>query len=263
MTPELFFLFTLVVKMAVAGLFVISATIIAERAGPIVGALVLTLPVSAGPAYIFLSLDHDAAFISESALASVANKVSVFLYTLAFLLFARRFDTYVSVALSLVVWVGSTFVVQSVPWTGMTAVLANIAVFFVCFYATRRYADAPMPRVPLRFADILLRAALVATIVALVVTLSFTIGPAATGLLAAFPVVYTSIFLILHRRVGAAATAAVIAHGYPGLLGFGMATFVLHAAAVPLGKPAALAVALLVAMMWNGTVFVARRFVTA
>ena len=34
------------------------------------GALVATLPISAGPSYVFLALDHDAAFIAEGALAS-------------------------------------------------------------------------------------------------------------------------------------------------------------------------------------------------
>ncbi len=263
MSPELFFIVALAAKMAFAAIFVISATIIAERAGALVGALVLTLPVSAGPAYVFLSLDHEPAFISESALGSLSNNVAVFLYTLSFLFFARRFRTYTSILLALATWAGATVLIQLMPWTGATAVLANIVAFFVCFYATRRYADAPMPRVPLRFSDVVLRACLVATIVALVVSLGFTIGPAATGLLAAFPVVYTSIFLILNRRVGAAATAAVVAQGYPGLLGFAMAIFVLHLTAVPLGNAAALAVALMVAMMWNGTVYAARRFAAA
>jgi hypothetical protein len=263
MPPELFFLFTLVIKMAVAGLFVISATIIAERAGPFIGALVLTLPVSAGPAYVFLSLDHDAAFISQSALASLSNNVSTFFYTLIFLFVAQRFGTAASVLISIAGWAAVSVALQVVPWTATTAVLANVAVFVACFYATRRYADAPMPRVPLRFSDVLLRAALVATIVALVVSLSFTIGAAATGLLAAFPVVYTSIFLILNRRVGTEATAAVIAHGYAGLLGFGMSAFVLHAAALPLGKPLALLAALVFALAWNLSLFAARRFVSA
>jgi len=48
--------------MAITALFVSVATIIAERLGAAVGALVATLPVSAGPVYVFLALDHDAAF---------------------------------------------------------------------------------------------------------------------------------------------------------------------------------------------------------
>jgi Ca2+/H+ antiporter len=72
MSPELTFWVALVIKMAIAALFVSAATIIAERLGAAVGALVATLPVSAGPVYVFLALDHDASFISASAVASLA-----------------------------------------------------------------------------------------------------------------------------------------------------------------------------------------------
>jgi len=72
MSPELMFWFALAAKMAITALFVSVATIIAERLGATVGALVATLPVSAGPVYVFLALDHDASFISTSAIASLA-----------------------------------------------------------------------------------------------------------------------------------------------------------------------------------------------
>ena len=65
MSPELYFVFTLIVKMAVTAAFLLLATVVAERAGPLVGGLVATLPISAGPVYIFLALDHDAHFIAE------------------------------------------------------------------------------------------------------------------------------------------------------------------------------------------------------
>ena len=70
MEPEFLFWFALTIKMVVTALFVTLATVIAERLGPTAGALVATLPVSAGPVYVFLALDHDAAFISASAVAS-------------------------------------------------------------------------------------------------------------------------------------------------------------------------------------------------
>src|SRR6516164_2539725 len=58
MSPDLMFWFALTTKMAITALFVSVATIIAERLGAAVGALVATLPVSAGPVYVFLALDH-------------------------------------------------------------------------------------------------------------------------------------------------------------------------------------------------------------
>ena len=59
------------VGMAITAAFVVTASVITERSGPVIGALVATLPISAGPSYVFLALDHDAAFIAEGALASI------------------------------------------------------------------------------------------------------------------------------------------------------------------------------------------------
>jgi energy-converting hydrogenase Eha subunit E len=71
MSPELHFILILLLRMMVAAGFVVTASIITERSGPVIGALVATLPVSAGPSYVFLALDHDAAFIAQGALSSL------------------------------------------------------------------------------------------------------------------------------------------------------------------------------------------------
>ena len=72
MPADFYFVLSLIAKMAVTAGFVLAATITAERAGPLVGGLVATLPIGAGPAYVFLALDHDAHFIAQSAVASLA-----------------------------------------------------------------------------------------------------------------------------------------------------------------------------------------------
>ena len=60
MSPDLWFLLVLAIKMAVAAAFVVTASFVAERAGALVAAMVMTLPVGAGPAYVLLALDHGA-----------------------------------------------------------------------------------------------------------------------------------------------------------------------------------------------------------
>ena len=74
MPPDLYFALTLVVKMAVTAGFVVAATVTAERAGPVVGGLVATLPIGAGPVYVFLAMDHDAHFIAHSAVGEPGDQ---------------------------------------------------------------------------------------------------------------------------------------------------------------------------------------------
>ena len=105
----------------------------------------------------------------------------------------------------------------------------------------------------------MVRAGLVALLVGAVVILSFRIGPTGSGVLAVFPVIYTSIMVILHQRVGGPATAAVLANAVPGLAGFAVALLALHLAAVPLGSAAALVIGLSVSAAWNALVYALRR----
>src|SRR5215472_7282285 len=90
MSPELMFWFALASKMAITALFVSIATIMAERLGAAVGALVATLPVSAGPVYVFLALDHDASFISASAVVSLALNAATAIFVTVYVLVAQR-----------------------------------------------------------------------------------------------------------------------------------------------------------------------------
>src|SRR5258708_6479972 len=89
MSSDLAFILTLALRMAVTAAFVVSASVITERSGPVIGALVATLPISAGPSYVFLARDHDAAFIAEAALATPINAITIFL-CLTYVVLAQR-----------------------------------------------------------------------------------------------------------------------------------------------------------------------------
>src|SRR6476646_5264337 len=97
MSPDLLFWLSLVLKMAVTAGFVIAVAMVAERAGAAIGAIVATLPVSAGPAYVFLALDHDAAFISASAIGSIAAHAATAVFSMVYIVLARRAGVVVSV----------------------------------------------------------------------------------------------------------------------------------------------------------------------
>src|SRR6476620_8055652 len=90
MSPELYFVLTLIVKMAVTAGFLLVATVTAERAGPLIGGLVATLPISAGPVYIFLALDHDAHFVAQGALGSFVTNAYNAIFAVVYALLAQN-----------------------------------------------------------------------------------------------------------------------------------------------------------------------------
>jgi hypothetical protein len=260
MSPDLMFWFALTTKMAITALFVCVATIIAERLGAAVGALVATLPVSAGPVYVFLALDHDATFISASAVASLALNAATAVFVTVYVLMAQRRSLWISVSLAFTAWLATTLALGPVHWSAPSAFVLNLVVFALCFWIVRPFCLVPMPSTIRSWYDFVVRAGMVTLLVGAVVTLSFRIGPTGSGVLAVFPVIYTSIMVILHRRVGGPATAAVLANAVPGLAGFGAALLTLHLTAVPLGSALALIVALSVSVAWNSCLYATRHY---
>src|SRR5215510_6870162 len=125
MSPDLYFALTLIVKMAVTAAFLLAATITAERAGPLIGGLVATLPISAGPVYIFLALDHDAHFIAQSALGSLVTNAYNVIFAVAYALLAQKRTLMVSFGIALVVWIGLISVGGAVSWTLVSATALN------------------------------------------------------------------------------------------------------------------------------------------
>jgi hypothetical protein len=68
-------------KMLLTMSIVVAASFLVERSGPFLGAMIATLPISAGPSYVFLAMDHGAGFIAQSAVATIiTNGVNAILY---------------------------------------------------------------------------------------------------------------------------------------------------------------------------------------
>jgi hypothetical protein len=251
MSPELVFLLTLALRMAITAAFVVTASVITERSGPVIGALVATLPISAGPAYVFLALDHDAAFIAEGALASLPINAATILLGLTYVVLAQRRSALVSCLGAVAVWITLAAIIRSVQWTLAGGLIVNAVAFAICVPLLRRFRHVKMPLITRRWYDIPLRASLVATLVATVVTLSGWVGPKVSGMIALFPVVFTSMMLILHPRIGGPPTAAVIANSAGGLMGLGIAIAALHVAALQFGSVVGLSLALMICVCWN------------
>jgi uncharacterized membrane protein (GlpM family) len=259
MTPAFVFWLSLILKMAITAIFVVVATLVAERSGPLVGGLISTLPISAGPVYVFLALEHPTQFIADSAVASLAINPVIAVFALAYAFLAQRHRREVSILAALTLWLVLAVIVHLFGWSVPTAIAFNVVVLPICLFLVRPLREAQISRLATRWSDVAARAASVALLVAAVVALSVRIGPAATGILALFPIVMTSIMFILHGRVGGKAAAAVMASSITGLIGLALAFIALHFAVVPLGAAWGLSLALFVSIGWSLLVWLAKR----
>ncbi len=252
MSPELIFVLTLLSRMAIVAALVVTASIITERFGPAIGALIASLPISAGPSFVFLALDHDAPFVAESALASLPVNAATIFLLLTYALLAQRHGMAIATGTSVAVWLVLAFIVRQFEWTLAGGLAVNAITFAICIPLLEPYRHMKeIPLITRRWYDVPLRALLVATLVATVVTTSGWVGARISGTIALFPIVFTAMILIFHPRMGGPPTAALIANGGWGMMGYGAAIATLYVAAQRFGSATGLGLALLISVCWN------------
>ena len=248
------------VKAIFAATVVVGAVTMAERSGPLVAGLIIAMPISIGPAYVMLGLTATPQFIADSALRSVAANAAVAVFGVVYVLLARRLPMSVSLLLALVSWFATAALERAWnpgAWTVVTVstlgLLAGSRLMRPAASARKSLAGAK------RWYDLPLRAVFVGVFVAILVTVSNAIGPQWTGLLAAFPLVLTSSIILLHPRVGATATAAVLATAIEGIVIYPLALLVVHRYSVAWGTWWSLGAGLAAILAWTLLVFAVRK----
>jgi len=247
----------LLIRVVAASGVVVLASLAAERVGPFFGGLIATLPVSTGPAYVLLAIDHDDSFIAETALSSLATNVAMISYLVALVLASPRYRMPVSLGGAIALWIGAAMLLRFVPWTVAGVLAANLATYGMAFLLLRRSPPEPVTRraVP-RWYDVPLRAVLVGLLVVGVTTASAWIGPAATGIGAIFPIALSSLTAVVHQRLGGAAAAATMRGAVVANPGFLLSVLTAHLLAVPAGRWWALAAGLAVSLAWSAGLLV-------
>jgi len=238
-------------KLLLTAAIVVTASIATERAGPLIGALVVTLPATVWPAYLFLSLDHDAAFVAESAVGGLAMNAVNGVFMLVYVVLAQKRGLAISLVVAIAVWIALAFLARLVSWSEIGAIALNLVVYPACVWLVRPYGNVAMPLALRRWYDIPVRTLLVCALMGTVLAFSQWGGPVVTGFIAVFPISTTSSILILQPRIGGRATAAMVAHGILGMAGIGVGLAALHAAIGIVGIVTALTLALLVPVGWN------------
>ncbi len=259
LSPDAMFVVGLLLKMAMTATIVVIATVVVERSGPFIGALIAALPTAAGAAYIILAVEHPPAFIAASAVGSIAANAVGAVFALSYAALAQRHGVVVSVGGAILVWLIGAALLRTVAWTPASAVLLSALVFAATIsLGTRFRTDGAVRRTPATVRDIAIRALTVSLCVVIVTTLSHKIGSFASGMFALFPVAMASFFVILHPRIGGPAAGAVAAHVQAPLIGLGLGFLAVHYLATAIGVWWSYAAGLSIGIAWNALMWLIR-----
>jgi hypothetical protein len=242
-------------KAVLTALVVVLASALAEAFGPFWGALVASLPVSAGPAYVFLAMQHDGDFVAASALSSFAANAATGLFLIVYAIQARRLTLWPGLGMAVATWLIASLLIRQIAWTPATAILLNLIIYGSGFLTLKGIATTTAGPGTLkirRWFDTPLRAAAIALFVSGVVLASSMLGPEVTGIATVFPISLTSVIVILQPRIGGPASVLLATTALRAMLGFGLALLALHLEIRPWGVTMALFVALAVSVSWSG-----------
>ena len=255
------FWFGLALKIVITVGITIVASVMVERSGPFIGALIASLPTAGGAALIILAMEHTPAFIAQGMIGSMVSDAVCAVYAITFAALAQRHGLVISLGGAMAVWLAAALGSRLIDWSANMALLLNAVVFPLTIYAARHFLGVGQikPRVQLTARDFAWRAGVVTLCVLIVTGLSTSIGSYFSGVFAFFPVAMSSFFIILHTRLGGQAAASVAAHVQAPLIGMCLGLYAVHHLAENIGVWWSYGVGLVICLAWNGGLWLWRR----
>jgi len=261
---SLLFVFSILTKAILTALIVVLASVVGRFADAFWGALVACFPVSVGPAYVFLALQHGDAFIQMSALSGVVANAATAIFLIVYARNAVR-SIWLNLGLAALSWAVCVLLLSLFEWTAVSAILLNLIVYVFGFWTTRkisRLTKVQETNSESNFVELFIQATSIALLVSFLILVSSIVGAKTTGMIAMFPVSLSGLILITRQSLGKATTATMATTALKAMLGYAFALAVLHLSIPFFGLSIALALALLVFGSWSIAVIAYRNSAT-
>lgn len=241
---------------------IVAAGRLAQRAGPVLTSVLITLPVNAGPGFFFIALEQDAGFVSSGALTAFAITGAVLLFCTAWVHAARFGGFMLSLGAAIAAWVAWAMVTEALPATLPWAFATAGAGAVLAWLLRRRDVTRPGGSGPAAgWGFVIVRGAAAGLVVASVATASPWLGPVWSGFLLGFPTMLTASAWMLYGHYGREFTAATLNAAQPSMVVYASFCLALHLLAGPLPAVTAVVVAFAGAGIFAASLalFLARR----
>ena len=199
----------LLLKLTLSPSLVAVATLVARRWGPTAGGILIGFPLSTGPIFLFLAIEHGLDFAERAVVGILSGLVGLAAFALIYAAVSRRIG-----------WIGSLvaavfgFFIVSI---GMTRIEGGVVGSGLAAYAALSLAASLIQRPRLDMAkakppwwDLWLRM-VAATILTLAITAAANLlGPVPSGIIGTYPVIITVVATFTHHQWGREAAVAML-----------------------------------------------------
>lgn len=249
-------LIVLAAKLVATAAVVIGVSVTVGKLGPRLGGIMAGMPIVLGPGYFFMLKEQSPAFIREAALSTLHALIATLVFSICFVVSARRLGARTSLALATVCWIPAVLLFSALPGGVAIAVLVYALALLLAKGINRRLRLAP-PAVAVAsgWLDLVFRGVLAGLLVSVATTLAANSSPLFSGILVGFPIGLLTISWTLAQRYGveiARATVSMAQQGMLSLMAFCVVATTLVNAAPPM---ATFLLALLASMAVSVTLF--------
>ncbi len=207
--------------------FLAVISIVAKRYGPSTAGWLAGLPVIVGPILFLLALEHGNQFAGRAALFTLTSVFTVFAFGLGYAWTARRASWGRSLAVGLLAWLASAWLVAAnpLPLVGAMVLVLGLLLVGPRLYPKINNASSHAPSA-LPHSELLLRMAIGAALTYVVTTFAQSVGEAWSGIAALAPVLTPVLAVFLHARSGGVAAIALLRALVGGLISLAAFCFV-------------------------------------
>lgn len=244
----------LVLKLTLAPMLVAGATLATRRWGPSVGGIVVGLPLSTAPIFLFLTIDQGLDFAERAAIGILFGLMGVAAFAIAYVLAARRFQWPVALALAAAAFFATSAGASRLPAGVSEAGLMDCAALLIALAFIRRPQFA-ISKATSPWWDIWFRMVAAAVLTLAITTTANRLGPLLSGILGTYPVVTTVVTTFTHHQLGPEAAIAMMRSSVLTWFGFVVCFVVIGLTLKSYGLAASLCFGVLAAVGMNIAVF--------
>lgn len=207
-------------KLTLAPLLVAFATIVARRWGPKIGGIVVGLPLSTGPIFLFLAVDQGLGFADRACVGILLGLIGLAGFALIYTVASR----YAGWSFSIIASAVTFFVVSAITSRLMLGGVvgaglgAYTALLLAASLIRRPRLGARRPGSP--WWDIWFRMTAAAALTLAITTAAERLGPTHSGIVGTYPVVTTVIMTFTHRQFGREVAIAMLRGTVLSWIGF-------------------------------------------
>lgn len=243
----------LLLKLTLAPLLVAAATLVTRTWGPRVGGLLMGLPLTTGPIFLFLAIDHGPRFAARATVGILCGLIGLAAFAVGYVAASGRAGWRRSYPFAAVLFLVVSIVASRL---GDDVIVAGPAAWLALVLAT---VLIPRPRrdivgVAPPWWDLWVRMAVVAALTLALTAVAGTLGPTLSGIVGTYPIALTVIVTFTHAQLGRDAIVAMLRGSTLAWTGFASCFLVIGVSIEALGISASMGLGGLAAVVTSALV---------